>query len=295
MKLPFFLARRFVASETPEGSLPVAQALCDNGLHVTLDLLGEYISDKSLVDDALKSYLQLIDMLAIAPEKSLDGKPTRSAIDRNISIKLSMLGQKIDPSFCHDNLIQLLEAAKTTDTFVRLDMEGSDVTESTVSIFEKVFPDYPENVGIVLQAYLKRTKEDVERMCELQARVRICKGAYGEPASIAWKNMSDIRDRYIEYMEMLVSRGKYPAIATHDDILIDATKKYIAENNISNERFEFQMLFGMRSETQLQTVRDGYNMRVYIPFGSMWVPYFTRRLKERKENVFFVLKNLVRK
>ena len=107
--------------------------------------------------------------------------------------------------------------------------------------------------------------------------------------------MSDIRDRYIEYMEMLVSRGKYPAIATHDDILIDATKKYIAENNISNERFEFQMLFGMRSETQLQTVRDGYNMRVYIPFGSMWVPYFTRRLKERKENVFFVLKNLVRK
>ena len=295
MKFPFFLARRFVASETLEGTLPVAQELCDNGLHVTLDLLGEYISDRSLVDDALQSYLQLIKMLAAPPEDNPGVTSAGSTIDRNISIKLSMLGQKIDTSFCHDNLIQLLDAAKATDTFVRLDMEGSDVTESTVSIFERVFPHYPDNVGIVLQAYMKRTREDVERMCELQARVRICKGAYGEPASIAWQNMSDIRDRYLEYMEMLVTKGNYPAIATHDDILIDSTKNFVANNAISRDRFEFQMLFGMRTETQLQTVRDGYNMRVYIPFGSMWVPYFSRRLRERKENVFFVLKNLVRK
>ena len=291
MKLPFFLARRFVAAETPEGTLPVARGLCENGLHVTLDLLGEYISDRALVAEALSSYLQLIEML------SSDGMPGDSgvAIDRNISIKLSMLGQKIDESLCKDNLIQLLDAAKATDTFVRLDMEGSDVTESTVNIFEQVFPDYRDNVGIVLQAYMKRTREDVERMCELQARVRICKGAYKEPASIAWQQMSDIRDRYMDYAEMLISKGRYPGIATHDDILIDATKKYVADNSIPHDRFEFQMLFGMRSETQLQIVREGYNMRVYIPFGNMWVPYFSRRLRERKENVFFVLKNLVRR
>ena len=173
-------------------------------------------------------------------------------------------------------------------------MEGSDVTESTVSIFEKVFPLYSENVGIVLQAYMKRTKEDVERMCELQARVRICKGAYKEPEGIAWQRMSDIRDLYLEYMEMLINKGNYPGIATHDDILIDATKKFVAENDIGMDRFEFQMLYGMRSETQLQMVHDGYNTRVYIPFGNAWVPYFSRRLRERKESVFFVLKHLVR-
>jgi len=296
MKLPFFLAQRFVAAETPEGTLPIARNLCSKGLHVTLDLLGEYVSDRSLVDEALKSYLQLIQMLDASSNSENNSEVSLSVgIDKNISIKLSMLGQKIDESLCHDNLIKLLEAAKSTNTFVRLDMEGSDVTESTVSLFERVFPLYSENVGIVLQAYMRRTKEDVERMCELQARVRICKGAYKEPVGIAWQRMSDIRDRYQEYMETLITRGNYPGIATHDDILIDATKKFVSTNNISSDKFEFQMLFGMRSETQLEMVRDGYNTRIYIPFGSQWVPYFSRRLRERKENVFFVLKHLVRR
>lgn len=281
MKLPFFLARRFVASETLEGSLPVARGLRDQGLFTTLDLLGEYISKRKLALVARDQYLELIATL---------GRET--GIDRNISIKLSMLGQKIDEQFCLDNLYPLLDAAKVSGTFVRLDMEGSDVTESTIGILERVFPSYPDNVGIVLQAYLKRTREDVDRMCNLGARVRLCKGAYREPARIAYQEMHEIRDRYLEYMEVLMQRGRYPAIATHDDILIEAVKAYVQENDIGNDTFEFQMLFGIRTSTQLEMVQAGYNMRVYVPFGESWYPYFSRRLRERKENVFFVLKHM---
>ena len=282
MRLPFFLARRFVAAETAEGSLPVAASLHEKGLHTTLDRLGEYISDPKLAETARDNYIDLI--------RTITG--SENGIDRNISLKMSMLGQKIDKSFCLDNLYQLLDFARKHDTFVRLDMEGSDVTESTLSIFEKVHPLYPENVGIVLQAYLKRTREDVARMCELNARVRLCKGAYREPASIAIQDMRVIRERFSEYMEMLITQGNYPAIATHDDILIRDTKEFVQSNQIGMERFEFQMLYGIRPRTQLSLVQQGYNMRVYIPYGTMWVPYFSRRLRERKENVFFVLKNL---
>ncbi|MBO6574890.1 MAG: proline dehydrogenase family protein [Rhodothermales bacterium] len=281
MKLPFFLARRFVAAETLEDTLPVAQSLRDQGLYTTLDLLGEYISKRKLAEEARDQYLRLLHAL---------GK--QDGIDRNISIKLSMLGQKIDEEFCVANLRRLLDVAKASGTFVRLDMEGSDVTESTVGILERVHPEYPDNVGIVLQAYLKRTGEDVARMCELGARVRLCKGAYKEPAEIAYQDMDTIRTRYLEHMEVLMQRGRYPAIATHDDILIAAVKSYVEANSVSRDDFEFQMLYGIRNDTQLQTVAEGYNMRVYIPYGTKWVPYFSRRLRERKENVWFVLKHL---
>lgn len=281
MNLPFFLARRFVAADSLKGTLPVAAALHQDGLFTTLDLLGEYISEKHLAEEARDSYLKLVAALGAQDE-----------IDRNISIKLSMLGQKIDEGYCLDNLHRLLTAARDTDTFVRLDMEGSDVTESTVGILEKVHPEYPQNVGIVLQAYLKRTGADVERMCELGARVRLCKGAYREPASIAWQDMTQIREHYLSYMEMLVQRGNYPAIATHDDILINATKAYVADQAVSTDSFEFQMLFGIRAETQRSIAAEGFNMRVYVPYGRKWYPYFSRRLRERKENVWFVLKHL---
>ena len=206
-----------------------------------------------------------------------------------------MLGQKIDAGFCRDNLFQLLEVARESDTFIRLDMEGSDVTDSTISLFESALPDFRDNVGIVLQAYLKRTRDDIAHMCELNARVRLCKGAYKEPASIAFQDMSSIRDRFSEYMETLLTSAPYPAIATHDDILINTTKEYVRANQIPSADFEFQMLFGMRPETQLAIADDGLNMRIYVPFGNMWVPYFSRRLRERKENVYFVLKNLIRR
>ncbi|NNE71678.1 MAG: proline dehydrogenase [Rhodothermales bacterium] len=281
MNLPFFLARRFVAADSLSGTLPVAAGLHGDGLSTTLDLLGEYISERHLAEQARDAYLGLVSALGAQDE-----------IDRNISIKLSMLGQKIDEGFCLDNLHQLLTVARETDTFVRLDMEGSDVTSSTIGILEQVYPEYPDNVGIVLQAYLKRTGDDIEHMCELGPRVRLCKGAYKEPADIAWQDMSQIRDRYLAYMETLMQRGTYPAIATHDDILIDATKAYVADNSVSNDSFEFQMLYGIRAETQRSIAAEGFGMRVYVPYGRNWYPYFSRRLRERKENVWFVLKHL---
>ncbi len=284
MKLPFFLARRFVAAETLEDTLPVVRRLHGQGLHVTLDHLGEHISDRRLAEQARDGYLDLVQTLGDAGGE----------LDRNISVKLSMLGQRIDEAFCLDNLYRLLEAARGQEVFVRVDMEGSDVTESTLGLFEKVHAEYPAHVGIVLQAYLKRTREDVDRMCEMNARVRLCKGAYREPASVAHQKMDVIRERFGEYMETLVTRGHYPGIATHDDLLIERTKTFVAQHGISNDRFEFQMLFGIRTDTQARLAADGYNMRVYVPYGSMWVPYFTRRLRERKENVFFVLRNLFR-
>lgn len=285
MRLPFMFAKRFVAAETIDETLPVAAGLNKQGLNVTLDLLGEYISDPKLATVAKTSYIELIRAI----------HDTDHAIDRNISIKLSMLGQKIDPSFCMDNLLELMAVARETDTFVRLDMEGSDVTESTIGMFEQIYSENKDNVGIVLQAYLKRTAEDVTRMCELNARVRLCKGAYKEPAKLAYQDMSTIQERYLEYMEILITKGRYPGIATHDDLLIGKTKSFVSEHNIPNSTFEFQMLYGIRPDTHLAIKDEGYNMRVYVPFGTAWVPYFSRRLRERKENVWFVLKNLFRR
>ncbi len=286
MKLPFFLASRFVAAETLEGTIPVVRAQLGRGLYVTLDLLGEYVSERAVATAARDAYIRLIHTM-----KREGLHPGKQA---NISIKLSMLGQKIDRAFCLDNLRQLLQVAHDNQIFVRLDMEGSDVTESTLSLFEEVYPDYPDNVGVVLQAYLHRTGDDVRRMCELNARVRLCKGAYKEPPEIAYQRMDEIREHFNEYMKLLITGARYPGIATHDDLLIDATKKFVAEKDIPHDQFEFQMLYGVRPKTQGAMVQQGYNMRVYIPYGTEWAPYFTRRLRERKENVWFVLKNLLR-
>ena len=285
MKLPFFLARKFVAAETLEGALPVVRSIKAEGLSTTFDKLGEYVSDRSVATEAKDEYITLIRTLNEATGR----------IDQNISIKLSMLGQKIDEAFCIDNLHEVLTEAKQTGTFVRLDMEGTDITESTLSIFEKVYPDYRDHVGVVLQAYLKRTKEDIDRMCELQARVRLCKGAYSEPASVAWQDMPTIRDRFLEYMETLITKGRFPGIATHDDLLINATKAFVAERGISKDRFEFQMLYGLRSDTQRDIAGEGYGMRVYVPYGDQWFPYYSRRLRERKENVWFILSTMFKR
>ncbi len=288
VKLPFVLARRFVAAEALEDTLPILHQLCAEGLLVTVDRLGEYVHDRQQALATCNAYLGLIDVLA----NERDAGRLR---DANISLKLSALGQKIDESFCLDNLHQLLEAAKPRDVFIRLDMEGSDLTESTLRIFEQVYPDYPEHVGPVLQAYLKRTAHDIARMCERKARVRLCKGAYKEPPDIAYQDMATIRARFIEYMQQLLLNGRYPGIATHDDVLIEATKRFAATHQIGSERFEFQMLYGIRPETQRKLVRQGYRMRVYVPYGTEWFPYFYRRLRERKENVWFVIKNLFRR
>jgi proline dehydrogenase len=287
MKLPFFLARRFVAAENLDDTIPVLSDLKSNGLHTTLDLLGEYVRDRNVAAEARDLYLQIAERIA--------GERDRHGVDANLSVKLSVMGQKIDERFCLDNLRQLLSLARAKDVFVRLDMEGSDITESTLSIFETVYPEYPDHVGIVLQAYLKRTARDIERMCELNARVRLCKGAYKEPASIAYQSMDEIRARFVDYMRTLISDARYPGIATHDDRIIAATQKYVQENGVERDGFEFQMLYGIRPDTQLQIANSGYNMRIYVPYGKQWLPYFSRRLRERKENVWFVLSNLFRR
>ena len=286
MKLPFVFAKRFVAGESFAQSLPAIQELTNKGLVVTLDLLGEYVTDRELATEAKDSYIKLLQ--AVDESRNFEEEV-------GISIKLSMIGQKIDEDLCQDNLHQLLSVAKQHNIFVRLDMEGSDLTESTLSLFKSVHPEYAENVGIVLQAYLKRTQADIEEMCSMNARVRICKGAYKEPAAIALQDMPTIRKAFLRYANMLLQDGQYPGIATHDDQLIGAVKEYINTFDIPKNQFEFQMLYGIRPETQLKLLKEGYNMRVYIPIGTQWLPYFTRRLQERKENIWFVLKNLLSK
>jgi proline dehydrogenase len=285
MKLPYILARRFVAGETLARALPAVEKLHADGLVTTLDLLGEDVTDRRTAEAYTQEYIRLVETLA----------PHVSGDNRNISIKLSMIGQRIDEDFCLANLRRLLETAKAHQTFVRLDMEGSDLTQSTMDLFEAVYPDFRDNVGIVLQSYLHRTDADVDRMIELQARVRLCKGAYKEPPTVAYQDMPKIREQFVGQMQRLIEHGRYPGIATHDDALVVATRDFVRERGLGAERFEFQMLYGIRSDTQRALASEGYNMRVYVPFGTEWWPYFSRRLRERKENVWFILKNLFRR
>lgn len=283
LRLPFALARGFVAAETLDEAIPAVKQLCDKGLLTTVDLLGEHLTRRDLALKGRDAYIRLLQKLASEP-----------GLERNISIKLSMIGQIVNEDFCLENLRALLEEAKTLNAFVRLDMEGSPVLASTLRIFESVFADYRPHVGIVLQAYLKRTAADVEHMCDLGARVRLCKGAYREPAAIAFQHMPEIRTQFITCMQKLLQHGQYPAIATHDDALIEATKSYAREKDIDPSRFEFQMLYGLRQKTQLELIQQGYNMRIYVPYGRMWFPYYVRRLRERPENITFLLRNIFR-
>jgi proline dehydrogenase len=283
MNLPFFLASRFVAGETLEESLPAVDELNRDGLHVALDKLGEHVHDRDEARAARDTYIDLVRTLA---------ERDQSGLRNRISIKLSMMGQLIDEDFCEDNLRQLLEVAAEHDLFVRLDMEGSDLTQSTLDIFEAVYPDYPDHVGPVLQAMLKRTDRDIDRMCELGVSVRLCKGAYAEPKSIAYQDMPQIRERYLDYMERLLRHTDYSGIATHDDQIIEATKSFADRHDIGTDAFEFQMLYGLRRTTQREMAKAGYNMMVYVPYGTEWFPYFSRRLREKKENVWFVLRSL---
>ena len=286
MKLPFFLASRFVAGETLDESLPVVDELNRDGLHVALDKLGEHVHDREEALAARDIYIDLVRTLA-----ARDGT---EGLHNRISIKLSMMGQMIDEDFCEDNLRRLLEVAAEHDLFVRLDMEGSDLTQSTLNIFEAVYPDFPNHVGPVLQAMLKRTDRDIDRMCELGVSVRLCKGAYAEPASIAYQDMTHIRERYLDYTERLLRHTDDSGIATHDDRLIEATKTFADRHDIGADEFEFQMLYGLRRTTQREMAQDGYNMLVYVPYGTEWFPYFSRRLREKKENVWFVLRSLIK-
>ena len=285
MTLPFFLARRFVAGETVEEALPAVHDLNAKGLHVALDLLGEHVHERAVATAARDSYIDLIHTVA---------EQTTDRLRNRISIKLSMLGQLIDRAFCLDNLRRVVEEAAAHDVFVRLDMEDSNLTDSTLDLFETVYADHPDHVGPVLQAMLKRTEQDVARMCELGASVRLCKGAYAEPPERAHQDMEAIRARFLYYATQLLQHTHYSGIATHDDRLIEGVRSFVEQEAIATEQFEFQMLYGLRRETQVELANAGYNMMVYVPYGTEWFPYFYRRLRERKENVLFILRNLLR-
>lgn len=283
MKLPFFLARRFVAAKTFEETIPKIKSFNEKGIKVTLDLLGENVKEKTTADDTVEIYKKLLQKIHKAGLKS------------TISIKLTMLGMDIDEEYCRKNLFDLLELAQDLNSFVRIDMEGSDYTQQTINIFKDAFKKYDKHVGIVIQAYLHRTKKDILELAELGADIRLCKGAYKEPERLALQDMSQIREAFKDYAKILLAKTSYPRIATHDDELINFVKEYTKQENIGKNRFEFQMLYGLRQETMEAFTKNGYNARIYVPYGTMWFPYFKRRLMERKENIFFVLKTLFKR
>ena len=276
-------ARRFVAGETLEDALRAIQGLNAKGISASLDLLGESVTNEREARAAGAAYVGMLDRIA---ERRLDA---------NVSVKLTAMGLDISEELCASIMHEVLRNAQSLNTFVRLDMESSAYTERTLRIFEdRLYPAYKNHVGIVLQSYLYRTSSDVERAVQAKCRVRLCKGAYKEPASVAFADKKEVDANYKKCMQALLEHGNYPAIATHDPQLIQEAKRFAAEHDIDRSRFEFQMLYGVRRDLQEQLVREGYRMRVYVPFGTQWYPYLMRRLAERPANVAFMTGNVVR-
>jgi proline dehydrogenase len=276
---PSILARRFVAGETADSAIAAGLALHARGINSTFDLLGEDVLDR---EAAVRAAEANKDLLRRIPQ----------SVERNVSIKLTTMGLDIDEGFCIELASGVLQAAKDAGGFVRIDMEGSKHTQRTIDAFRKLRASY-DNVGIVLQAYLRRTERDVREAIERGDRVRLCKGAYKEPADIAFQPMDEIRANYRALAQLLLDKGNYPAIATHDESLVQHVIGYTREKGIASSRFEFQMLYGLRPARWDELVAAGHRMRVYVPYGTHWFPYFYRRLRERKENIFFVLRSLL--
>jgi proline dehydrogenase len=273
-----FLARRFVAGETAEAAIAAGERLKARGINATFDLLGEDVLDR---ESARRSAEANKHLLRVIPQ----------GVERNISIKLTMMGLEIAEDFCLEQVAGILDVARQVGGFVRIDMEGSKHTQGTLDAFHHLRKEY-DNVGIVLQAYLHRTEADVKEAVRRGDRVRICKGAYKEPPEIAYQDMDDIRASYLRCARLLLDQGNYPAIATHDEKLLGEVLAYASQNGIASSRYEFQMLYGLRPGRWDELVAGGHNVRIYVPYGTHWFPYFYRRLRERKENVFFVLRSL---
>ena len=276
---PFVLARRFVAGPDAESAIAAGRKLHARGIAATFDLLGEDVGD---ADAARRSAEANKDLLRRIPAE----------VERNVSLKLTMLGLDVSDELCRENVAGVLEVAREVGGFVRIDMEGSRHTQRTLDLFRALRARF-DNVGIVLQAYLHRTPDDVREAIAKGDRVRLCKGAYKEPPAVALQSMEDIRRAYRRCAHELLDEGHYPAIATHDEALIQDTLAHAAEGTLAPSRFEFQMLYGLRPRRWQELVAAGHRMRIYVPYGTHWFPYFYRRLRERKENVFFVLRSLL--
>jgi proline dehydrogenase len=277
------LASRFVAGETLDTAAQAVRDLNAARISASLDLLGESVTTEAEARAAADTAIQILERIAA------------DRLDANVSMKLTQLGLDLDVASCAANARRVLTRARSLDIFVRIDMESSAYTGRTLDLVEKqLFPEFPKHVGVVIQSYLYRSAEDVPRLSGLGMRVRLCKGAYKEPPAVAFPAKADVDRAYGELMEQLLVSGAYPAIATHDEALIARARRFAEARRISNDRFEFQMLYGVRRDLQEQLVRAGYRMRVYVPFGTQWYPYLMRRLAERPANIAFILGNVVR-
>ncbi|MBI4468717.1 MAG: proline dehydrogenase family protein [Acidobacteria bacterium] len=275
----FVLARRFVAGEEVGPAIRAVRELNQSGMSASLNLLGEHVSTKEDVLRSTAEYLRLFDCIA------------ESGVEANVSLKLTQLGLDIDPNLCYDQVSGILEHPSSVGNFLRLDMEGTPYTQRTLDMFFRLFGGH-QNVGVVIQAYLHRSEADIRQLNQARARVRLCKGAYKEPPEMAIQRIPEIRARFLELAGSLLADGAFSGFATHDDELIGGVKTLVREDHAEREKFEFQMLYGIRTATQAGLVREGYKLRVYVPYGTQWAPYFYRRLRERKENIWFVARNL---
>jgi proline dehydrogenase len=276
-------ASRFVAGETIDQAVAAAGELAQRGITASLDLLGESVTVEAEAVAARDQYLQMLDRLAQAGQEV------------NVSVKLTQMGIDIDENLCQANMTRILDKARSLRGFVRLDMESSEYTQKTLDFFtQRLFDNYRENCGVVIQSALRRSEGDIGDLIRLKARVRLCKGAYLEPPTVAFPDKKDVDRNYVRLMERLLREGNYPGIATHDEKIIQHARQFTQREQIGSERFEFQMLYGVRRDLQARLKQAGYNMRVYIPFGTQWYPYLMRRLAERPANIAFILGNLVK-
>ena len=274
-------SRRFVAGEVLDDAIQVTHELNKRGIQVALDLLGENVADEHEARKSTSNYINAINLVQ------------RTDLDANISVKLTALGLDISRELCEENLRAILERGRELNIFVCIDMEASEYTAQTIEIAREAQKHY-DQVGTVIQSYLYRSVEDIEQLVEQGVRIRLVKGAYKEPQSVAFQEKSDVDQNYVRLMRILLARGNFPAIATHDPAIIDAACTYIRDRGISKDAFEFQMLYGVRRDLQEKLVKQGYNMRVYVPYGSQWYPYLMRRMAERPANLMFVMTNILR-
>jgi len=275
------LSARFVAGDNLAEALETCERINAEGIAVTLDHLGENVSS---LDEAVASrdaYLQALQEIV------------KRKIDGNVSLKLTQFGMDLSLGECTANVEALVKEAAALDNFVRIDMESSEYTDRTLGIVTALHDKY-KTTGTVIQAYLYRSRKDVEMLCERGIRVRLCKGAYLEPPTVAFKSKADVDRNFVELMNLLLEKGVYPGIATHDERIVEQTRQFVEARKISRDSFEFQMLYGIRRDIQKRLVNEGYRLRLYVPYGQAWYPYFMRRLAERPANVFFLVRNLLR-
>jgi proline dehydrogenase len=275
------MTTRFVAGEDIEEAIAIIREINEKGATASFDHLNESVANASETEDEVREYLRILSRI------------DDTGIQSNVSIKLTQFGLEIDPELAYKNARRIVEDAARRGNFVRVDMEASHVTQVTIDIFKRLRSEFGLNdVGIVLQSYLRRTFDDAQDILKIPARIRICKGAYNEPPEVAFPDKRDVDENYVRVMKTLLSSGIYHGIATHDPKMIEATIEHAEREGIGKEAFEFQMLYGIRRDLQVQLARDGYNMRIYVPYGKHWYPYFMRRLAERPANIWFVMKNM---